>query len=142
MKRLIFIFMLGFLSCGDDEIDLSGNWDLAYLSIESCINISDNVFINLMIRDCTRINGMDVCYEAEVEFTSSEITTIITTKAGGASRTDTRNFTYTIDGEDMTICEGSNDCWQGSWTLEGDTFSFAGVGVQDGCSILFETVRR
>lgn len=95
-----------------------------------------------MIRDSARINGMYVCYKAEVDFTSDEITTIMSTKVGGSSRTDARNCTYFVDGEDMTICEGSNDCWIGSWSLEGDTFSFAGVGVQDGCSIFFETVRR
>ena len=141
MKQYLVILSLFFLSCSEEEVDITGNWNLSFISIESCITINDNLFVNLLKGDCTLINTVRVCYDANINITDDQLILSITTEAQGASRTDVRTFDYVRDGVDMILCEGSSDCWEGLWALEGDTFTFAGIGVQDGCSILLEVVR-
>ena len=138
-KKLFLLVTIVFsTSCGED-ISLVGDWNLTFYDIESCISINDNLYVDVRDDPCTIILTKRVCYETDLVFREDGTATVtITTEQSGFSRTDTFDFTYDHDNENITMCSNPNDCWQGTFSLVEGILNIVAVGIDDGCSILIE----
>lgn len=126
MKNAAWLFLLVFLlnACGTDPEAIIGRWQIeSSISMESCL-IPGTVDY---VEGCNESTNVTTCIVTE--FTSlGEYKLEINIMTFGSTLTDTREGTYTFDGNDITI---SLDGLSSSGTAEIDGFNLI-IDGEDG----------
>ncbi len=143
---VLSLFALPFTSCSsDDDSDddnnnnnsssIVGNWNVTRIITANCDDPSDDSDLNLADEPCIEFFGIEVCTEIEMTFTSGgdlSFTSMVTT-TGYGTETDTEEGTYSVDGNNITICDEDGDCDTGTYSISGNTLNLSYSDPSDGC---------
>ena len=144
---LLFLFVSStFLitSCGSDSVEESiiGKWEISSFSATGCDDASDNVSFNFNDGNCFDQSGQEFCLEIEFEFKSDgSMIQKTTTMFLGTQDSETVNYNYSVDGNNITVCETATDCSTQSFTINGNTLSF-GFQDSDNCNVTISAKRK
>ena len=120
------------VSCGDDDGDtIAGTYRLTAFSQSNCADPLENYNLDLSADDgCTTLLGEEICGDGTLTLTESGgFSYNLTLTALGQSFTSSGNGSYTVDGNQITICDGE-DCETSSFALGSGqiTISFSESG--------------
>lgn len=111
---------------GDDGIE--GTWKLVRVDITGCNDASENQSVVAGTLTC------DVyCVDETITIGTESFTTVSTIGFLGSTETTTTEGTYTINGDQITTCEGT-DCVTGTFEVDGDEMTFIEVDTDTGCT--------
>ena len=147
MKKFIGFLLLPLAlfisSCGsDDNTDsIEGKWEVTQYSATGCDDASDDFTIDLAENNCVEEDGVTFCADIEYEFKSDgTMVSKITFTVAGVADSETDEYSYTYDGNSITICEGPSECSTSTFSLNGDTLSLSFTD-EDNCSVSFTAKR-
>ncbi len=136
MDKLILRFVTFFFtlllitSCGGDDNDISGIYELYSYQSASCDDAQSNRFVEVDDSGCSDINGFEVCLSGNLTLTSDNTFTIVAMITSAIFSTDvTGSGEYTSLENTITICDGL-DCLDGS--INGDEITVS-IPSDDGC---------
>ena len=126
---VIFIMLL-IASCGDDDNDVTGTYELYSYQTTNCDNDEDIRFLEVGDDGCADVNGFDVCLSGVITLNddntfileASIISAIFSTETTGTGE-------YTSSENIITICDGL-DCLVGG--VEGNEITVS-IPAEDGC---------
>lgn len=148
-SSLRFLFVLGvfalpFIACSDDDGDggggsIEGRWQMTFVETSDCNDPADNTQFDLTTDNCFEVFGVETCFDIVYQFnadgTYESIATTTTTALGQTTTdTDTEAGTYTVNGNNITICDDDNDCSMGQFTVSGNNITLTYQDdPDDGC---------
>lgn len=126
-----FLFILLIItSCGSDDNDIAGSYEIYSYQSASCDDPQSNRFIEVDDSGCSDVNGFEVCLSGNLTLNSDNTFSIITMISSTIFSTDvTGSGDYTSTENTITICDGL-DCLDGN--LNGDEITVSIPG-EDGC---------
>jgi len=135
MKNLLFFALLSallFTSCGGDGDSVTGTWIAVSTESTSCDDPDDNQdSADFSSEPCTA-NSPDGCIYASYTFTETTLTTAISFSIFGVLDSETDSGTYTIDGDQITVCL-DGECDPATFSIDGDTLTIVATDPDDGC---------
>ncbi len=137
MNRL-FLFLLVILSVPackkDDPKDLIiGSWQAKTLVTKSCTNASDNQALTFS-SGCYEEGfiGVKICINATF-LANGKYDFIFKTTIFGTTETDTEQGTYSINGNELTLCPLGGDCEDSQFIISENAISLISVDPDTGC---------
>lgn len=132
----IFSAFFLLLSCGDDDDSIAGTYRLTSFSTTNCDDPEENINFDFSADDgCTSLLGVSVCGDGTITLTESggfSFTLNITTL--GQTFSETGSGTYTIDGNMITICDGT-ECQSSTFTLGSGRITLSYSEEDDSCIV-------
>ncbi len=140
MKKFFSAALLGSIfllaSCGDDSGEISGTYEIISISSSQCDDTDLNFSYNLENDNCIMESGFEICVDGTFTLASNgSFTGSFTVMALGFSETDTFTGTYTVDGNNITICDDTGDCETGTVNSSGDRITLRFPEDEDGCIV-------
>lgn len=141
MKKFIGLMLLPLAvfisSCGSDDggDTIEGKWEITTYNTTNCDNDEDNFSLDLTESNCIEEDGVTFCAEIEYEFKSDgTMVSKFMFTAGGISDTETDEYSYSYEGNSVTICDGPSDCSTSTYTVNENSLSLSFVD-EDNCSV-------
>lgn len=121
-----------FTSCGSDD-DITGTYKIISYSLNSCDDSSENFTLDVSSDDgCSTLLGEEVCGNGTVVLNEGGTFSVsFTFTIAGSSETIEGTGAYTLDGNTLTICDGT-DCVDG--TVDGKRLTIS-LPEDDGCRL-------
>lgn len=143
MKKFFWILScslsLCFWSCGDDSSDITGTYKIVSISSSQCEDPDLNFSYNFENNDCITELGVEVCLDGTFTLGENEsFTGSFTISALGSNFTESFSGTYTIDGNDIIICENEGDCENGTISNNGNEISLRFPEDDDNCILVMK----
>ncbi len=129
-----FVILLVSACKKDDPKDLIiGSWQAKTLVSKSCTNASDNQSLTFS-SGCYEEGfiGVQICINATF-FANGKYDFIFKTTILGTTETDTEQGTYTINGNELTLCPLGGDCEDSQFTISENAISLISVDPDTGC---------
>ncbi len=139
MKVLFSLMILSLFlsSCGsDDEDSIVGNWVIDTLNSTDCDDPEDNIAAAFTDGEfCIEDGGESFCFGITINIAEGGNITFTTTSILlGQTTTETDTYTYTTEGNEITICISDSECSVSNYQLDGNNLSFAFID-EDGCNV-------
>jgi hypothetical protein len=160
-KKACLLFSIYFslcFSCSNDDAtpanQIIGTWEVTSYTVTNCTDPEDNGFSGGEIDDligCYTFNGFDVevCYSMSLIISAdgiitSTITSTYLDPTTGTEQTssDSTTVTYTINGDQIIICDSDDECNNGSLTVNANTLEISNTSSTDGCLILITAMKH
>ncbi len=140
MKRsidcLIVVCFFGLLfSCKkEDTGSLVGIWKATRIETKNCTKASDDRILELGANDCTVVSNIEYCVTIKYALNSDGTYQYYnTTKIAGFPFSETKNGTYTVSGNKLTLCENNGSCSDGTFTVSSTTLTVNSKDSSSGC---------
>ncbi len=147
MKNIIglaVLLVLFFSSCGSDggSSSIEGEWEVTNLQSAGCDDPLDNLIFDLSDDNCFEEDGFTFCMEIVYDFKPGGImigTSSIT--FAGMTSSEVEEYTYTIDGGLLTVCDEDDECSSATYNLSGDLLTFTYTDEAD-CDVTASARRK
>ena len=131
------LLSLLFTSCGDDDGDsIAGTYRLVTFTQTNCDDPQENFSLDLSADDgCTTLLGEEICGDGTMTLSENGgFSFSLTLSAAGQSFSSSGSGTYTVDGNEITICDG-DDCETSTFALGSDRITISVSEEDDPCII-------
>ena len=138
------ILSLFLFSCGsDDEDSIVGNWVVESINSTNCDDPEDNISATFTDGEfCLIDGGESFCFGITLNISEGgNMTFTITSTFLGQSTTETDTYTYTTNGDEITVCITDSECSVSNYQLDGNVLSFAFID-EDGCNVSMSLSRN
>ena len=139
---LLAISVFTFSSCSDDNPDtIEGLWNFTNIQSSNCTDSYDNGEIDLS-GGCIDLILAEIC-SATIDFRSDGTFEVsVETTTLGIPTTDSDTGTYTVSGNNLTMCDSSgNNCDTGTFILSGSQLTGNYTDPNSGCDTQFVAER-
>ncbi len=134
---LLFLFSLSLVfSCGSDDDSIEGTYKIISFMTAGCDDPEENFNFDFSANDgCSTVLGQEVCGDGTMTLSASGTFVFeITVTVIGQSFTQSGNGSYTIDGNTITICDGS-ECETTTFTLGSGVITLKFTDSDDSCTL-------
>lgn len=141
MKKFGFLVFLSlglmFFGCGDDAGDVSGTYDIIFLSTSQCDDPDLNGSYDLESDNCVMESGIELCIEGTFTLASNgSFNGSFTITTLGFTISEAFTGTYTVDGNNITICDETDDCETGMIDSNGSEITLRFPEDEDNCILV------
>lgn len=141
--RLSFYFLFGlmalglfFSSCGSDDESVDGTYKMLSFTTTNCADPDENISFDFSANDgCVTIAGVEVCGQGTLTLnTDNTFSYSFTLSGAGLSETSNGSGTYSVDGNQITICDG-DECSTSTFSLGSNMITISLSEADDPCVI-------
>ena len=141
---LLFVIAAAGTGCGDDtdENSIIGTWEVNNFAASGCDDENDNISLDFSDGNCFEEDNIEFCAEIEFEFKSDGTLRVKSTFIFfGTETSETESYNYSVDGNQITVCENSTECSTETFSINGDTLTFKFEDT-DGCTVTMTAKRN
>ncbi|MFK7983709.1 MAG: hypothetical protein AB8G86_27280 [Saprospiraceae bacterium] len=133
LKSILFLAIFLITACEKDdatEPSIEGTYDIIGYSVIDCEEF--DVILDNEKEACSVIEGLEFCVDGTFIFTADLLTINLNFTADGESDGSMIESSYTIEGNEITLCFTPDDCETSNFKFEEEIVEITSP-VDDGC---------